>query len=360
MAKLWNIFKKKEAVQEKKEELLEINESEHKEKNEEISESVTTDEIEEKIPEEHITVTNVKQSWFERLKSGLSKTRENFTYNIRKVLNFGKIDAEALEELEELFIKSDLGTELTIEFIEKIDRKSVMGEIKNSDELIAMLKKEFVSLLKSEDKKVKNNYPKVVLIVGINGVGKTTTIGKLSNIWKKSGKKVLMVAGDTFRAAAIEQLEIWSNRTGVQLVKHSEGSDSAAVVYDGVTAGVSRNMDVIIADTAGRLHNKVNLMKELEKIKNVIRKANSSIDIETLLVIDATGGQNSLIQAKIFSQSVEVDGIVLTKMDGTARGGIILPIVKELGIPVRYIGVGETVEDLKEFSAEDFVNALFD
>jgi len=300
------------------------------------------------------------KSWFARLKSGLSKTRDSFTYKMRKILNFGEIDEDTLEELEDLFIQADIGTDLTIKLINEIEKKSIMGELSDTESVINFLKSEFERILERDNKIYFDTTPKVFLVVGVNGAGKTTTIGKLTRNFKDNGKSVLMVAGDTFRAAAIEQLEIWANRCSCQIIKHNEGSDSAAVVFDGVSAGVSRNVDAILVDTAGRLHNKVNLMKELEKIKRVVKKAASDIAVETLLVIDATSGQNGLIQAKTFKQVVDIDGILLTKMDGTAKGGIILPIVNDLNVPVKYIGVGEGIEDLKEFSASDFVNALFD
>ncbi len=300
------------------------------------------------------------KNWFSRLRTGLSKTRDSFTFNIRKILNFGKIDEDTLEELEDLFIQADIGTGLTLKLIEQIEKKSIMGELTDTDSVMNFLKEEFKKILERDSKIYFNTSPKVFLVVGVNGAGKTTTIGKLTKNFKQNGKNVLLVAGDTFRAAAIEQLEIWANRNKCPIIKHTEGSDSAAVVYDGVSAGVSRKMDTILVDTAGRLHNKVNLMKELEKIKRVVKKAAGDIEVETLLVIDATSGQNGLIQAKTFKEVIDIDGILLTKMDGTAKGGIILPIVNDLNVPVKYIGVGEGIDDLREFSAEDFVKALFD
>ncbi|MGM0608628.1 MAG: signal recognition particle-docking protein FtsY [Candidatus Muiribacteriota bacterium] len=341
MAKIWNIFKKKE------EEKLKQTEKEVKDSEKEVQNPVESQE-------------NSSMGWFHKLKKRLSKTRENFTYNIRKILNFSNLDEEAFEELEELFIKSDLGYELSLEFIQKIERKATLGEVKNSDDVISMLKNEFLEVFNKVKNTEEEVYPKILLVVGVNGVGKTTTIGKIAYNAEKNNKNTLLVAGDTFRAAAIEQLEIWSQRSKSSIIKHKEGSDSASVVYDGVVSGLSNKKDLIIVDTAGRLHNKENLMKELQKIKKVIKKTAGKIPTEVLLVIDATGGQNSLIQARVFSQAADVDGIVLTKMDGTARGGIILPIVKELKVPVKYIGIGEGIDDLKEFKAEEFTSALLD
>ena len=331
--------------------------TENKELSENIGENEDADEIDSLENTEYV---KSKESWFSRLKKGLSKTRDNFTYNVRKILNFGKIDSDTLEELEELFIQSDIGTDITFELIEKIEKESVMGKLKNSDEVIDFLKNEFKKTLEIKPREKTNTKPSVTLVVGVNGVGKTTTIGKLAHHLKKGGGKVMMIAGDTFRAAAIEQLEIWAKRTDSVIVRHNEGADSAAVVFDGINSGISKKMDFILIDTAGRLHNKVNLMKELEKIKKVIRKANENIEIETLLVIDSTSGQNGLIQARSFKEVVDIDGIILTKLDGTAKGGIIFPIVGELKVPIEFIGVGEGVDDLRFFNADDFISALFD
>ncbi|MCK9223664.1 MAG: signal recognition particle-docking protein FtsY [Candidatus Muirbacterium halophilum] len=359
----------KHEVEDNKEDLIE-NTKEEKTKdiiennNVKINEEIgINDEIVEektKIIAESNNIELSKESWFARLKKGLSKTRDSFTYNVRKILNFGEIDADTLEELEELFIQSDIGTNITFDLIEKIEKQSILGKLKNSDEVISFLKKEFIKTLEIETREKKSTKPSVTLVVGVNGVGKTTTIGKLAHHLKKGGSKVMMIAGDTFRAAAIEQLEIWAKRTDSVIVKHNEGADSASVVFDGINSGISKNMDFILIDTAGRLHNKVNLMKELEKIKNVIKKANDNIEIETLLVIDSTSGQNGLIQARSFKQVVDIDGIILTKLDGTAKGGIIFPIVSELKVPVVFIGVGEGVDDLRFFDSEDFISALFD
>lgn len=298
--------------------------------------------------------------FFDKLKQGLSKTRDNFTDKINEVLNLAvTIDEDLYEELEEILITSDIGMETTMDIIEEL-RAKIRKEKIADPQMVRPALKEVIRdmLLKDvEDKKEPDN--KIILIIGVNGVGKTTSIGKLSSKMKNEGQKVLLAAADTFRAAAIDQLEIWSKRSGVDIVKHQEGSDPAAVVYDALQAAKSRKVNRLLIDTAGRLHNKKNLMNELEKINRVIDREMGDTERETLLVLDATTGQNAVIQAKQFKEVCPIDGIILTKLDGTAKGGVVISSKQHLNVPVRYIGVGEGIDDLQEFDAEGFVEALF-
>ncbi len=299
--------------------------------------------------------------FFEKIKAGLKKTKDSLMGNIERVLNsFTKIDEDFFEELEETLIMSDLGAETSMAVCDELRRLVKEQGLTSPDEIKKALKSILVEML-GEDKKLDlSTKPSVILIIGVNGAGKTTTIGKLSANLKGQGKKVLVAAADTFRAAAVEQLEVWTQRAGVDIVKHEEGSDPASVVFDALSAVKARDMDVLICDTAGRLHNKKNLMEELRKISRIIRQQAEGCSLETLLVLDATTGQNAVNQAKLFSEVADITGIVLTKLDGTAKGGIIVSIHKELGIPVKLVGVGEKLDDLQEFSAEAFVDALFD
>ena len=296
---------------------------------------------------------------FDKLKSGLSKTKETFTDKITEVLNLSvTIDEDMYEELEEILITSDIGMDTTMKIIDNLKKKIKDDKIKDPADVKPCLKEVIKEILlngttESNDKK------KVMLIIGVNGVGKTTSIGKLASKNKNDGKKVILAAADTFRAAAIDQLEIWSNRAGVDLIKHQEGSEPAAVVFDAVQASKSRNADLLICDTAGRLHNKKNLMNELSKIDRVIKREYDDSEIETLLVLDGTTGQNAVVQAKQFMEACKIDGIILTKLDGTAKGGVVISIKDTLNIPVRYIGVGEGIDDLQEFDAQSYVEALF-
>lgn len=296
---------------------------------------------------------------FDKLKSGLSKTKETFTDKITEVLNLSvTIDEDMYEELEEILITSDIGMDTTMKIIDNLKKKIKDDKIKDPADVKPCLKEVIKEILlngttESNDKK------KVMLIIGVNGVGKTTSIGKLASKNKNEGKKVILAAADTFRAAAIDQLEIWSNRAGVDLIKHQEGSDPAAVVFDAVQASKSRNADLLICDTAGRLHNKKNLMNELSKIDRVIKREYDDSEVETLLVLDGTTGQNAVVQAKQFMEACKIDGIILTKLDGTAKGGVVISIKDTLNIPVRYIGVGEGIDDLQEFDAQSYVEALF-
>lgn len=298
--------------------------------------------------------------FFEKLKDSLLKTKKNIIEKIEGLFSLHPtINDDFLEELEEILIYCDIGVNATLQIIEKLKDRVKESGVKTPDEVVETLKTIIRELLETKYRGISKDYPLVIMVVGVNGVGKTTTIGKLAYKYKKEGKKVLLAAGDTFRAAAVDQLEIWSQRTGINMIKHSEGSDPAAVIYDAIYAAKARNVDVLICDTAGRLHNKKNLMEELKKIKRVIMREFPEASKETLLVIDATTGQNALAQARLFKDSVGIDGIALTKLDGTAKGGIIIAVALELDIPVKLVGIGENIDDLQEFSPEDFVNALF-
>ena len=297
---------------------------------------------------------------FDRLKQGLSKTRQGLAEKAEAIFQNRVVDAATLEELEETLILSDLGAKNASEIVEHLREKTrsssqEFGSVKD------FLKKEMDSMLgRSHPLVAFGEKPFVILTVGVNGVGKTTTIGKLASRFRDQGHSVLLAAADTFRAAAIEQLEIWADRSKAQLVKHQSGSDPSAVVFDAIEAARARNIDIVIIDTAGRLHTKSSLMEELKKVKRVCEKAMPGSPHETLLVIDATNGQNALAQAKMFNETIGVTGIALTKLDGTAKGGIVFAIKKELNIPVKLIGVGEGIEDLQDFVTGDFVRALFD
>jgi fused signal recognition particle receptor len=298
--------------------------------------------------------------FFERLKEGLTKTRKGFIEKVESIFTGRKIDEETLEELEEILITSDIGTKATVEIMTVIQEKVNKGEVRDADSVKELLKKEMIAILgHSQPLVVYGNRPFVILAVGVNGVGKTTTIGKLASRFQSQGFSVLLAAGDTFRAAGIEQLEIWAKRAGTQLVKHQHDSDPAAVAFDAVVAAKNRGLDVVIVDTAGRLHTKINLMEELKKMRRTIEKVMPEAPHEILLVVDATTGQNALRQAEFFNEAVGITGIALTKLDGTAKGGIVLAIKKGLGIPIRLIGVGEGIEDLRDFDPKEFVEALF-
>lgn len=298
---------------------------------------------------------------FNKLKEGLTKTRDNLTDKINETLKLAiTIDEDLYEELEEALITSDVGMETTMKIIENL-RAKIRKEKINDVAMVKPALKEVVEAMLlegAEEEESDKSEKKVMLIIGVNGVGKTTSIGKLSAKYKAEGKKVLLAAADTFRAAAIDQLDVWSKRAGVDLIKQGEGSDPAAVVFDAVQAAKARNTDILMVDTAGRLHNKKNLMDELAKINRIIDRELGDIKKETLLVLDSTTGQNAVIQAKQFMEACPIDGIILTKLDGTAKGGVVISIKTTLNIPVRYIGVGEGVEDLQEFNAKDFADAL--
>lgn len=297
---------------------------------------------------------------FDRLKEGLTKTRKSFVEKVDSIFTGRKIDEETLEELEEILIASDVGTKASAEIIKTIREKSQKGEVSDVDSVKELLKKEMVSILgNSQPIMVYGDKPFVILAIGVNGVGKTTTIGKLAHRFYSQGLSVMLAAGDTFRAAGIEQLEIWAKRANAQLVKHQSGSDPAAVAFDAIAAARHRDVDVVIVDTAGRLHTKSPLMEELKKVKRVIEKAMTGAPQEVLLVVDATTGQNALRQAEMFNNAIGVTGVALTKLDGTAKGGIVFAIRKDFGIPVRLIGIGEKIDDLQDFNPQEFVEALF-
>jgi fused signal recognition particle receptor len=300
-------------------------------------------------------------SFFDRLKEGLQKTRKGITEKIDQVLvTFGKVDEDLFEELEEILITSDIGVDTSIRIMSGLRKKVKENKVTNPLLVKGLLKEELENILGENNSKLDiDPSPAVIIVIGVNGVGKTTSIGKIANMLKMRGKKVLIAAGDTFRAAAIDQLEVWSNRVGVDLIKQSEGSDPAAVIYDAIQAAKARKADVLICDTAGRLHTKKNLMEELKKLSRIIDRELPGARRENLLVLDATTGQNAVSQAKIFSESAEITGIVLTKLDGTAKGGIVISIKNELNIPVKLIGVGEKLEDLQPFDSKEFVEALF-
>ena len=299
--------------------------------------------------------------FFEKLKAGLSKTKNAVVGQLDSLFKgFGKVDEELLEELEEILITADVGVNVTESIIDELRGRIKKGKLTDT----AAVKEALMELLaekigEGEPLKV-GTTPSVILVIGVNGVGKTTSIAKIANVLKNEGKSVLLAAADTFRAAAIDQLQVWADRVGVELIRHEEGSDPAAVVFDAVKAAKNRGADVVIVDTAGRLHNKKNLMDELSKINRVIDREAPGCDRENLLVLDATTGQNAIIQAKEFKTSASLTGLVLTKLDGTAKGGIVFSIKEELGIPVKFIGVGEQMDDLQYFVADDFVSALFE
>ena len=306
-------------------------------------------------------------AFFDRIKKGLEKTKALFSETIENVVkSFRVVDEELLEELEEALILSDLGADTAIQVVDRLREEVKMGKLKEAEDVKEALRRiliEMVGGTQEEDNTFLGLHlatkPSVILVIGVNGVGKTTSIGKLANLLRKEGKKVILAAGDTFRAAAAEQLEIWAQRAGVDIVRQSEGSDPAAVVFDAIQAAKARGADVIVCDTAGRLHNKTNLMKELEKISKVIDRELPEADRETILVVDATTGQNAMNQAKVFKETAGITGIALTKLDGTAKGGIVVSITQTLGVPVKFVGVGEGIDDLLPFCAEEFVRALF-
>lgn len=298
---------------------------------------------------------------FSKIAEGVKKTKDSMMGKISALFGaYSKLDDDFFDELEEVLITCDIGVETSLSIVEKLRETVKEKKLSTPEETRSELKAIIEGML-GEDKEIDTSTtPSVILVIGVNGAGKTTTIGKLAARYKNEGKKVLVAAADTFRAAAIEQLQIWTERAGVDIVKHAEGSDPAAVVFDAVTAAKARGTDVLICDTAGRLHNKKNLMEELKKISRIIREQGEGCAFETLLVLDATTGQNAVNQAKLFSEVADITGIVLTKLDGTAKGGIIISIHNELGIPVKLVGVGEKVDDLQPFNAHDFAEALFD
>ena len=300
--------------------------------------------------------------FFDKLKNGLNKTKTSFDEKMNMVFsNFRKVDEELLEELEEVLIMSDVGTETASKIIANLKQKVKLENLKSEEEVKQALKEEIKQILEQTDSTLKlETTPSVILVVGVNGVGKTTSIGKIANRLRENGKKVVLAAADTFRAAAVEQLEIWANRANVDIVKKDEGTDPASVVYDAIKTAKETKADVLICDTAGRLHNKKYLMDELEKIKKVIDKELPNASKEILMVLDATTGQNAIMQVKAFKETVDITGLILTKLDGTAKGGVVIGIVEENKIPIKFIGVGEQIDDMETFNSQDFVNAFLD
>ncbi len=326
------------------------------ENEEETSEEAPTEEGPSEEPEE-------KTSLFQRLKRGLTKTRDDVGHKINQVLGvYVKIDDEMMEDLEEVLVTSDIGVATTMEIVESLEEAITREKVRDPQEVKPLMKKVILDLMEEDAPDYRLHLepsPGVILVIGVNGVGKTTTIGKLSHRLQREGKTVLVAAADTFRAAAIDQLKTWGQRAGVDVIAHSEGADPTAVVYDGIQAAKARGADVLICDTAGRLHNKKNLMQELEKINRIIDREYGEATRETLLVLDATTGQNAMIQAKTFTEAAQITGIVLTKLDGTAKGGVVIALQRELKIPIKLVGIGEGIDDLQPFDGRDFVEALF-
>ena len=325
---------------------------------------VIINEVDEDIKEENIEVVEEPQkkvNLFERLKQGLTKAKQGITDKIDDVLkSYTKVDEELLEELEEILITADVGVNTTMDIIDKLRDKIKENKITEPSGVKAELKNIIEEILTNENSTLNvEKSPTIILMVGVNGVGKTTTIGKLANRYKQEGKKILLAAGDTFRAAAIEQLEVWAGRSNVDIIKHQEGADPGAVVFDAIKAAKARKVDLLICDTAGRLHNKANLMNELGKVFKIVDREFPEANKEVLLVVDATTGQNAVVQAKTFKDVADITGIVLTKLDGTAKGGVVLAVKSEVDVPVKLIGVGEKVEDLQDFDAKAFSEALF-
>ncbi|MGI6091466.1 MAG: signal recognition particle-docking protein FtsY [Veillonellaceae bacterium] len=300
--------------------------------------------------------------FFDKLKAGLEKTRKSFTEKIEQlVIGYAKIDDEFIDDLEAVLLSADVGVKTTTKLIEEVRKGIKAKEIQSPDDLKPFLQRQISAILGEGSTELLRAVqpPTVIMVVGVNGVGKTTTIGKLGNYYREHGAKVVLAAGDTFRAAAIEQLEIWGQRIGAEVIKHSHGSDPAAVAFDAVQSAKAKKADVLIIDTAGRLHTKSNLMDELKKVRRVITRELPDAPHETLLVLDATTGQNAISQAKIFSDACDITGVVLTKLDGTAKGGVVVAIKSELNLPVKLIGVGEGVNDLRPFIPSEFAKALF-
>lgn len=298
--------------------------------------------------------------FFDKLKNGLSKTKNSFDEKINNVFsNFRKVDEELLDELEEALIMSDVGVETSTKIISNLRNRIKKKKIENEEDVRNALREEIVNILNEVDNGLKlNTHPSVILVVGVNGVGKTTSIGKIANLYKKQGKKVLLAAADTFRAGAVEQLEIWAKRTNCDICSGKEGQDPASVVFDAATKFKNEDYDILICDTAGRLHNKTNLMNELEKINRIIDKNLEGIKKEVLIVLDSTTGQNGAIQVKSFYEKTSLNGIILTKLDSTAKGGVVFSIVSELNLPIKYIGVGEQIDDIEIFNPKEFVEAI--
>lgn len=320
-------------------------------------EEVLTTEVVEEIEEEKPS----KVGFFKRLKDGLSKTRKGFIGKVENLFTGGAIDDEFFEELEETLIQADVGVKTTMKLVERMEEIVDERGIKDTSELREVFKEEIQDLLGNDASLLElQSGVNILMVVGVNGAGKTTTIAKIAERFKKQNKKILLAAGDTFRAAAIDQLKVWGHRVGIDVIAHAEGSDAAAVAFDAVNAARSRKVDLLIVDTAGRLHTQKNLMEELKKVRRIIDKEAHDAHVQTLLVVDSTTGQNAVNQARLFNEAVQVDGIALTKLDGTAKGGIVIAIKDELNIPIKLIGVGEKAEDLQDFHPDEFVQALFE
>ena len=295
--------------------------------------------------------------FFSKIKEAFKKTKSSLDNKLMSILSRGELDDEFFDELEEILILSDLGTSCSVEIVGQLRERARKTKLRTQEEVKQALREIMCDILeKNEVPEI--TYPLVYMVVGVNGVGKTTTIGKLANYFKSQGKSVLLVAGDTFRAAASDQLTAWANRNNVKIIKNNEGADPASVVYDGISSAKAKNVDVVIIDTAGRLHNKTNLMEELKKVSKVVRTQWPECCYQNLLVLDATTGQNALSQVKYFDEAVDIDGLVLTKLDGTAKGGIVLSIAQDYSVPVVYVGTGEKLDDLEPFNAEEFVEAI--
>lgn len=328
---------------------------------EEIKEEIDVENSSEKDNDEAPNEEKGKVNFFKRLMSGLDKTRKEVGIKINTVMgNYVKIDDDMLEDLEDILISADVGMDTTMKLIDNLRETIIKEKINDPSKVKDILKSETKKLMNEElNKGISDISPSIILVVGVNGVGKTTTIGKLAKRYKDEGKSVLIAAADTFRAAAIDQLKEWGNRVNVDVISHSEGQDPAAVVFDAITAAKSRNADILIVDTAGRLHNKANLMKELEKINRIIDKKYPEAYRETLLVLDSTTGQNAMNQAKTFKEAVNITGIALTKLDGTAKGGVVIALQSELQIPIKLVGVGEGIYDLQDFNLDNFLQGIF-
>ena len=353
----------KEELAQEIEESEEVEEAEEAQQSQEIEEDIEQeDEFVEEIEEtETIEEKPKKVSLFDRLKQGLTKAKQGITDRVDEVLKaYTKVDEELLEDLEEVLITADVGVNTTMDIIEKLEDAIRRKKITDPQDVREELKLIIEDILSKDDTKLDASHsPTIILMVGVNGVGKTTTIGKLAHRYKSEGKKVLLAAGDTFRAAAIDQLEVWANRCNVDIIKHQEGADPGAVIFDAIKASKSRGVDVLICDTAGRLHNKSNLMNELGKVFKIVDREYPEAKKEVLLVVDATTGQNAVSQAKSFKEVCDITGLVLTKLDGTAKGGVVLAVKSEVDVPVKLIGVGEQMEDLQDFDSKSFVDALF-
>lgn len=385
---MFDFFKKKKKDDEikKEDEKVELSkdeviESDIEEDNENTSRLLdeSLDGVEDNLEEDNNTIkepedissiddknknTDENVGFFSKIKNGLTKTRDSFTSNLKNLFTRNvKIDDDLYDELEEILISADIGMTSTVEIVDQLREEIKKRNIKNSEDIYPVLKEIMIEKLDennlNNELNIKNKELSIILVIGVNGVGKTTTIGKLANSLKKEGKSVMLAAADTFRAAAIEQLGEWADRSDIEMVAHQEGSDPSAVIFDAIKSAKSKNVDVLICDTAGRLHNKKNLMKELEKINKTIDTHAKNANRDNLLILDATTGQNAVSQLREFKNVTDISGLILTKLDGTAKGGVIFPLQVELKVPVKYIGVGEGVNDLEHFDSESFVEAMF-